>query len=67
MQVFALWQRHYRSTYPSTLYVTLGGVSTDQPEDTVPTPALRSLFPLQEEKGTVSVEQMMQRQLASKR
>lgn len=67
LQAYDLWSRHYRSTYPSTLYVTLERISTALPQETVPEPSARSFDPLQEEKGTLTFEQMVQLQIASKR
>lgn len=62
-EVFRLWSKRYRSTYPSTLYITVEGVSTALPQED---PTTRSLFPLQEEKGSITFEQMVQLQMASK-
>lgn len=67
VQVYVLWQRRYRSTYPSTLYVTLRGVSAALPQEEEEEGGPRSLLPMQEEKGSITVEQMMALQLASKR
>ena len=69
LQVYALWSSFYRSTYPSTLYVTLRAISTSwllklREETTQPT--IRSMFPMQEERGNLTFEQMVQ-QLAAKR
>lgn len=64
IQVYNLWCRRYRRTYPSTLYVTIQGIPTTVPQEP---PAMRSLFPLQEEKGSITFEEMLQLQVAKKR
>lgn len=69
IQVYDLWTRNYRVTYPSTLYVTLKVIPVEEIDHAQSSlqPNRRSMLPMQREEGTVSYEQLVLRQQATKR
>ncbi len=66
-QVFDLWLRHYRTHYPSTLYVTVKALPCESEEELAQTLLGRSLDPTLAEVGTHTFEQLVQKQLSAKR
>ncbi|XP_065062280.1 jouberin-like [Rhopilema esculentum] len=54
LEIFSWWQSTERVPYPSTLYVTVKGIRPPESIDA----AARSMFPIQEERGTLTYEQL---------
>lgn len=72
--MYGLWTEHYRTVYPSTLYVTLKGIPNEASEPTgdyfdpsVIQPSGRSMIPTLGEVGTLTLEQLLHKQQNAKR
>ena len=72
--MYGLWTEHYRTAYPSTLYVTLKGIPNEVSEQTgnhfgpsFIQPTGRSMIPTLGEVGTLTLEQLLHKQQGAKR